>query len=80
MSPVHDVEQRDVEAVADVLARYLLASPRFRCPGTDGATVAEVVIAEYRVAAAAGWVPRPEDLAARHPELAEALAGFFPVG
>ena len=80
MSPVHDVEQREVEAVADVLARYLLATPRVRCPGTDGATVAEVVVAEYRSAADAGWVPTPAELAALHPDLADALAGFFPAG
>ena len=72
-------EAAPASAVADLLAGYLLTAARFHCPGMDGATVAEVVIAEYRTAADAGWVPRPEDLALRHPDLADALAGFFPV-
>ena len=79
MGPVHGVEQRDVEAVVEVLARYLLDSPRFRCDGFDGATVGDVVAAEYPVAAV-GWVPGPAELAARHPDLAEALGGFFRIG
>ena len=80
MSPVHDGELREVEAVAEVLGRYLLASPRFRCDGFDGATVGDVVAAEYPAAAAVGCVPGPAELAARHPDLAEALGGFFRIG
>jgi hypothetical protein len=68
----------DRSAVAEMLAGYLLAAPRFHCPGVDGATVSEVVATEYRTAAAAGWVPRQAELASRHPDLADALGRFFP--
>ncbi|HVK07342.1 MAG TPA: hypothetical protein VM597_01060 [Gemmataceae bacterium] len=63
-----------------LLASYLLASPRYRCPGVDGSTAADVVAAEYPGAAAAGWVPRPAELAVRHPDLAGAIVAVFPVG
>jgi len=65
------------DSLIDVLAGYLLTCPRFRCPGLDGATVADVVASEYPPAAASGWVPRPVELAARHPDLADAIAAFF---
>ena len=55
----------------------LLNSPQFRCPGADGATVEDVVAAEYPAASAAGWVPRPAELANRYPDLSAALAGFI---
>ena len=42
------------DGLAVVLAGYLLACPRFRCPGLDGATVADVVASEYPPAAASG--------------------------
>ena len=61
----------------DVLAGYLLASPSFICPGADGATVEDVVASEYPRASAARMVPRPSDLAARHPDLADAIESFF---
>ena len=61
----------------DVLAGYLLASPAFRCPGADGATVEDVVASEYPSASATGMVPRPKELAARHPDLADVIGSFF---
>ena len=61
----------------DVLAGYLLSSPAFRCPGADGATVEDVVASEYPRASAVGMVPRPSELAARHPDLAVAIESFF---
>ena len=70
----------NADRVVGLLAEHLLASPRFRCAGFDGATVGDVVAAEYPAAAAVGWVPGPTELAARHPDLAEALDGFFLVG
>ena len=66
--------------MVELLAGYLLASPSFLCPGADGATVEDVVAAEYAVAAAVGRVPRPGELATRHPDLADALAAFFSAG
>ena len=66
--------------MVELLAGYLLAAPAFVCPGADGATVEDVVAAEYPVASAAGRVPRPGELAARHPDLADALAAFFGAG
>ncbi len=66
--------------VVGLLAGQLLASPRFRCPGADGATVEEVVVAEYPGASRAGWVPGPAELASRYPDLADALASFFVSG
>ncbi len=63
--------------VVGLLAGYLLASPRFRCPGMDGASVEDMVATEYPAACAAGWVPRQAELAARHPELADALTTFL---
>lgn len=63
--------------VVGLLAGHLLASPRFQCPGVDGASAEDVVTAAYPAASAAGWVPRPAELAARHPELAAAIGSFF---
>ena len=60
-----------------LLAGYLLASPAFRCPGADGATVEDVVASEYPSASAAGMVPLPCDLVARHPDLADVIGSFF---
>ena len=76
MTACHDTLARS-GGLSDVLAGYLLASPRFRRPGADGATVADVVAAEYPPASAAGWVPRPVELAARHPDLADVIGSFF---
>ena len=69
--------QTNENRVVAVLAGYLLASPRFGCPGMDGASVADVVASAYPAASAAGWVPHPTAVARRHPELAAALASFF---
>ena len=66
--------------MVELLAGYLLAAPVFLCPGADGATVEDVLEAEYPVASAAGRVPRPGELATRHPDLADALASFFGAG
>jgi hypothetical protein len=60
-----------------VLANYLLACSRFQCPGMDGASLADVVASEYPAASAAGWVPRPAELTANHPDLADVLQVFF---
>jgi hypothetical protein len=80
-NPAATVDAARARAQAIVLlAGYLLASPRFRCPGVDGSTAADVVTAEYPGAAAVGWVPRPADLAVRHPDLASAIASVFPAG
>lgn len=70
----------DAARMVQVLAGYLLACPWFRCPGVDGASTADVVANEYPAASAAGWVPRPPELAVRHPELADTLASFFRTG
>lgn len=66
-----------IDRLVEMLAGYLLASPRFHCPGVDGASVADVVATEYPPASAAGWVPPTTVLAQRHPDLADALASFF---
>ena len=63
--------------VVGLLAGHLLASPWFHCPGVDGASAGDVVAAEYPPAAAAGRVPPPSELAARHPDLAAALGAYF---
>jgi hypothetical protein len=60
-----------------LLAGYLLASPAFRCPGADGATVEDVVASEYPWASAAGMVPRLSELVVRYPDLADAIESFF---
>lgn len=70
----------NADRVVGLLAEHLLASPRFRCVGFDGATVGDVVAAEYPAAAAVGWVPGPAELAARYPALAGALDAFFLIG
>jgi hypothetical protein len=69
---------REAGRVVGLLAGHLLACPRFACPGVDGACAADVVAEAYPAAVAAGWVPRPAELAARHPDLADALRAFFP--
>ncbi len=66
-----------MDRIQMLLANYLLACPRFQCPGMDGASLADVVGCEYPAASAAGWVPRPDELASRHPEIAHELADFF---
>lgn len=73
LSPASETRGQTTE----LLAGYLLASPRFRFPGCDGLTIEEVVIAEYPRAAAAGYVPSPADLARKHTNLANAIASFF---
>jgi hypothetical protein len=64
-------------SLTELLAGYLLASPRVRHPDADGLTVEDVVAVDYRAAAAGGHVPGPDELARRHPELADAIAVFF---
>ena len=66
--------------MVELLAGYLLAAPAFVCPGADGATVEDVLEAEYPVASAAGRVPQPAGLATQHPDLADDLAAFFGAG
>jgi hypothetical protein len=63
-----------------LLAGYLTGCPRARWPGADGLTVADVVRARYPAAAVAGLVPDLDELARRHPDLAEAIARLFPAG
>ena len=65
------------DTVTELLAGYLCASGWLRWPGTDGMTVGDVIEAVYPVAAAAGWVPGPDELARRHAELADAIAAHF---
>ena len=63
--------------LADLLAGYLLTSRWASFPGTDGMTVADVVVTEYPAARAGGYVPGPDELARRHPDRADAVAAFF---
>jgi hypothetical protein len=72
--------QPEAGRVVELLAGYLLASPRVSWPGAAGLTVGEAVVAAYPAAAAAGFVPRLGELERRHPDLAAALNTFFPVG
>lgn len=65
--------------LTELLAGYLLTSPWFRHPGMDGATVEEVVAAEYPAASVVGHVPGPNELIRRHPELTDAIVVFFTV-
>jgi hypothetical protein len=60
-----------------LLAEHLLSAPLFRCPGADGATIEDVVAAEYPAASAAGWVPRLSELTICYPDLSNSLACFF---
>jgi hypothetical protein len=69
--------RESLERMQLVLANYLLSCPRFRCPGMDGASLADVVASEYPAASAAGWVPRLAELSTRHPDLTDVLADFF---
>jgi hypothetical protein len=62
-----------------LLADYLVSSPRFRLPGSDGLTIEDVVIAEYPGAAAAGLVPGLPELESRHADLAASMEEFFVV-
>lgn len=71
------MSDKEHDRLVGLLARHLMASPRFHCPGTDGASAEDVVAAAYPAASAAGWVPQPAELAARHPELAAAIGSFF---
>ena len=63
--------------VSELLAEYLVASGRLVWPGADGLLVEDVVLAEYAGAIAAGVVPTPAELSARHPDLAAAVAAFL---
>lgn len=63
--------------LADLLARYLVASRWLQHPYADGMTLADAVAAEYPAALADGTVPGPAELARRHPALADAVAVFF---
>jgi hypothetical protein len=63
--------------LVEVLAEYLLASTGFRWPGTDGATMEDVVRSAYPLASVSGWVPRPDELAERYPDLATEIGSFF---
>jgi len=65
--------------LTELLAGYLLASPWIRHPGADGATVEEVVAAEYPAASSSGHVPGPNELIRRHPELSDAIGSFFTI-
>ncbi len=76
MIPVNPARET-LDRLQLLLANYLLACPRFQCPGMDGASLEDVVASEYPAASAAGWVPRPVELASRHPDLVEALADYF---
>ena len=64
-------------SLTGLLGGYLLASPWVRHPDADGLTVEDVVAAEYPAALAGGHVPGPDELARRHPELADAIGAFF---
>lgn len=63
-----------------VLAESLLAAPEIGHPGADGATIEEVVAAEYPAAAADGRVPCQAELATRFPEMADMIGAFFQTG
>ncbi len=69
--------RESTDRIPMLLASYLLACPRFQCPGMDGASLADVVECEYPAASAAGWVPRPDELTQRHPEIARELTDYF---
>ena len=73
MTPIADDRTR----LLDVLAWHLLTSSATVWPGTEGLTVEDVVVADYRMEAEAGHVPRPEELISQHPNLAEAIRTFF---
>jgi hypothetical protein len=61
----------------EILAWHLLTSSATTLPGSDGLTVEDVVVADYRVEAEAGHVPRLEELIQQHPNLSDALHSFF---
>ena len=64
------------DALADLLAGYLLASPAYRWPGADGLLLDDV-LSEYPDAAAARAVPGEAELCDRHPHLAARVVAFF---
>jgi hypothetical protein len=78
MNPQYVLDPASVEGpLVELLAGYLLASRWLRYPGADGMTSIDVVVTEYPVALAEGYVPGPNELARRHPELADAIAAQF---
>jgi len=64
------------QRLRELLLSHLQAAQASRWPGADGLTVQEV-LAGYAEYARAGWVPDLQELLCRHPELREALLGFF---
>ncbi len=66
-----------IAQVEELLVRQLLASPWYQCGGFDGATVSDVLAAEYPVAVANGLVPGQLELAGRYPDLASTIDEFF---
>jgi hypothetical protein len=67
----------DRARLVGLLAWYLLTTSRTAWPGADGFTVEDVVAADYRTESEAGHVPRLQELIGRHPDLADAIRGFF---
>jgi hypothetical protein len=65
---------------AELLAEYLIGSPWAVWPGVDAMTVEQVVRAAYPRAVATGQVPRPEELARRHADLAMAILTIVAAG
>ena len=63
--------------LCELMAEYLLNCSGFFSPGMDGATIEDIVFADYRIASARGKVPAPEELAELHPDLADAIQTFF---
>jgi hypothetical protein len=65
------------DRVVERLALYLVESGRAKWPGMDGLTIRDVVEAAYVAEAAAGHVPRADELIRRHPDSAEAIRELF---
>jgi hypothetical protein len=76
MTPIAD----DRCQLIDILAWNLLNSSATTWPGSDGLTVEDVVVADYRMEAEAGHVPQPDDLITLYPNLSEAIRTFFRCG
>jgi hypothetical protein len=65
-----------LERLRHLLAGYLVMADPYRWPGTDGLTEEDVLL-DYFEAVRQGRVPDRDELARRHPELAQAVAEFF---